>query len=203
MSVANRLKRLLDVNGHSYAEAEKQTGVSRETIRRIANGQEPPKLSVYLHRIAAGYGIEEAALLEGATPKGEFEWNIRHAPPAQRLEWLMLSQAGRVKLTLDFLRVRYPQLALTHVLAAAAGLSELDFRSLLERWEFSPPDRRVAVELANALHAITGISLSWFRWGGLADTWQEGTEHLCRVSRWASAPALTRNLISVAESTWD
>lgn len=194
MSVANRLKRLLDVNGHSYAKAEEVTGVSRETIRRIANGEEPPKLASYLSKIAAGYNVDKAALLEGATPKGEFEWNIRQAPAAQRLEWLLMPPAGRVKLTLDFLRVRYPDAVNPKALAAAAGMSESNLRNMLERWEVTPPDRQVASDIANTLSALTGISQAWFQWGGLSDAWTEGAERLTKVSRWARTPGLSKAL---------
>lgn len=202
MSVATRLRRLLEVNGHSYAQAEKVTGVSRETIRRMVNGQQPPRMAIYLRRIATGYGIGELTLLEGATPKGEFEWHVHHASPAQRLEWLMMSQADRVKLTLDFLRVRYPQSVAVLPLAAAAGMPETRLRALLEGWEFSTPDRQVAGDLARAVHGLTGISLAWFQWGGLSEAWQEGINNLPRLSRWVQGPGLTKSLMVLIRERW-
>ena len=203
MSVDNRLKRLLDVNGDSFASAEGKTGVSRETIRRMVNGQRPPKMAAYLRQIAKGYGIDEFALLEGATPKGEFEWSVRHASPAQRAEWLMLSRAGRVKLTVDFLRMRYPDLVTPRLLATAAGMPEPELRCLVDRWEISPPDRRVADDLAQALHSLTDISMSWFTWGGLSDRWQEGAEGLSRLSRWSRTPGLTKAVMDLVANNWD
>jgi transcriptional regulator with XRE-family HTH domain len=197
-----RLKRLLDLHGDSYANAQEKSKVSRETIRRMVNGEEPPKMALYLRQIALAYGIDEFALLEGATPKGEFEWNVHHASPAQRLEWLMLSRAERVKLVLDFLRLRYPQYVAPKMLAAATGLPEAELRSLLERWEISPPDRKVAGDLVDALHGLTGISLSWFHWGGLAGNWQEGTEGLVRVARWSRTPGNAKSLIDVVAPSW-
>lgn len=202
MSVANRLKRLLDLHGHSYAKAEEITCVSRETIRRIANGEQPPKLPIYLRKIAAGYGVDEFMLLEGATPKGEFEWTVRHSSPAQRLEWLLMSQAGRVKLTLDFLRARYPQLVPPRVLAAAARISEHEVLNLVDRWEIVPPDRRVALDLAHMLHSLTGISLAWFLWGGLAERWSQGVDELARVSRWTRTSGITKELMQSVTRHW-
>lgn len=182
MSVAGRVQQLLDSHGHSLAEAEKISGVSRETIRRICLGHTPPKLRKYLRELAQGYGVDELALLEGASPKGEFEWNIRQTPPAQRLEWLIMSPAQRVKLTLTFLTKKYPTAISVATLAVACGKSELEMVSLLERWSTYPPDRMTALNLAQAIHSVTGICLSWFHRGRLAHEWSAPGQCLPRVS---------------------
>lgn len=182
MSAGEKVRQLLETHGHSYAEAERLTGVCRETIRRIVLGQKPAKLPKYLREIAGGYGLDVGVLLEGASPKGEFEWMVRQASNAQRLEWLLLSPAQRVKLTLDFLTARHPNALPPKVMATASGMTEMEYRRLLERWESHPPARAVALDLASTVHALTGISLTWFQWGGLSEDWQDGTARVRRLS---------------------
>lgn len=202
MAVADRLRHLLEAQGHSLADAQRVTGVSRETIRRMVNGETPPKMIIYLRKIAAGYGLADVELLEGASPKGEFEWNIRHASPEQRLEWLLMSKYRRVKLALDFLRARCPQTIAPRILASALGTTEANLRNMLDRWEVSPPDRRVVEDLAQAIHGLTGISLSWFQWGGLAGTWKEGPGYLTHLSRWVRTPGLVKSLKEQVVVSW-
>lgn len=205
MSVASRVRRLLDCHGDSYARAEKRTGVGRETIRRIVNGQQPPRLLHYLRQLARGYGLDNLALLEGATPRGEFEWNVRNASPAQRLEWVLMELTERVKLTLDFLRSRYPEIIAPSILAAASGVTEQQLRTMLERWESHPPDRAAAVDVAEALHCLTGISRSWFYWGGLAPEWSSAKERVSRLYILAKTTATEVNpkaFLDLASSVW-
>ncbi len=183
MSVGSRVQHLLDSHGHSYAQADQLTGVSRETIRRICIGHNPPKLRFYLRKVAQGYGIDELSLLEGASPKGEFEWIIRHAAPGQRLEWALMTRSQRVKVTLDFLMRKYPEKVTTKLLASACGRPELAICTLLARWRVSPPDRRTADLVAEAIHGLTEIPVSWFRSGQVAGQWVDPLAGLPRVSR--------------------
>lgn len=185
MSIDGKLRQLLDMHGHSYAEAEKVTGVCRETLRRLANGHKPPKTPQYLKEIAEGYKVEHLWLMDSATPKGEFEWSIRHAPPSQRLEWMLMTPAQRVKVTLDFLKARYPDRVSFTMLATACGMTESELVGLLQRWQTTPPDRIVALEVAKAIHGLTGISRSWFLTGRFSEDWLEDCSAVHRTSTYA------------------
>lgn len=167
MSIAMRVKSLLERHGDSFRTAAKKTGVSYETIRRIVNGYDGPTLSYHVIRIAHGYGIGEKSLLEGLDPKGDFEWTIHHSPPTQRLDFLMMSRPERVKLTWDFLRAKYPSAVTLPLLAAASGLHETVLTGIMSRWDSRHPDINTTMALANGLHRITGISLFWFDQGWL------------------------------------
>lgn len=188
MSVGARVRQLLDSHSHSYLEAAKRTGVSHETIRRIVMGHEPPKLRLYLRKIAAGYGVEELALLEGASPKGEFEWAIRHAPLSQRLEWMLMSPAQRVKLTLTFLGQRYSSAITPKMLAAACGMDPSEVTEILGCWELRMPDRVTCLELSEAVHGLTGISLTWMRSGRIVGR-EDILPYLARFCCFTTQPA--------------
>lgn len=207
MSVANQLRQLLETHGDSAVAAARRSGVARETIRRILNGHKPPKLPLYLRKIALAYGLDERALLDGASPRGDFEWQIRHAPATQRLEWFLLSPAQRLKMTMHFLQAKYPTVIRAKVLAAGCGMSERQFLCLLRRWELHPPDRVVALELAEILHSLTGISRSWFVQGSLSPGWQEGSKFLTRVFPlaqpvWKQCAATVPSLLERMEVYW-
>lgn len=189
MDAGGRVQELLDSHGHSYAKAEEITGVSRETIRRICLGHKPPKLHKYIRQIAKAYGLDELSLLEGASPKAEFEWNIRRATAGQRLDWLLMTPAQRLKMTLRFLQVKYPSTVAVSVLASAWGKTQIEVCSLLEKWITSPPDRQTAHNLAGAIHGLTGIPMSWFSKGRLADTWTAPINYLPTL-----APLVRMNL---------
>lgn len=80
MSIDGKLRQLLDMHGHSYSDAERITGVCRETVRRLANGHRPPKTPKYLKEIAQGYGIDYLALMEGATVRDTLK-SDQNGPP--------------------------------------------------------------------------------------------------------------------------
>lgn len=181
MSVGGRVQELLDSHGHSYAKAEEVTGVCRETIRRICLGFKSPKLRKYIRQIANGCRVDELAILEGASPKGEFEWFIRQAPPNLRLSWLKMAPAQRVKLTLNFLKTKYPDKVSVAVLAIACGKSEAQTFALLEKWSMNPPDRQTALTVGKAINRLTGIPMCWFTKGRLSEAWSEPLHSLPRL----------------------
>lgn len=167
MSLAARVKHLLDKNGHSFRTAQKRTGVSYETIRRITKGEYGPGVEQHVRRIAQGYNISEKALLEGLDPCGDFEWTIQQAPAVQRLDFLMTSSQERLRLTLDFLRGKYPSVVTIELLAAASGLATADLETILSRWEARQPDLTTTTAICQGIHRLTGISASWFSHGWL------------------------------------
>ncbi len=176
MSVGGRVKYLLDSHGHSLRKAQEITGVSHETIRRITNGWEGPTLIEYIRRIAKGYRsrgyhVDEKSLMEGLDPKGDFEWTIHQSPFSQRLEMVMMSLQDRVRLTLDFLRAKYPSVCRIETLAAASGLNTADLARILTRWQSRPPERTTAIAIAYGIHRLTDISMMWFNHG-----WLDGSE---------------------------
>lgn len=165
MSLAIRVKTLLDRHGDSLRKAQQRTGVAAETIRRILKGYEGPSVVVHVRRIAEGYGLEEKALLEGMDPRGDFEWTIQHAPPAQRMEFLMMTIPERVQLAVSFLQARYSAVLSPTLLAAASGLTDEHLDSLLSNWTSKTMDISTSMALAQGIGRLIGISPEWFRFG--------------------------------------
>jgi transcriptional regulator with XRE-family HTH domain len=167
VSVGKRIKHLLDTHKHSLRQAEKRTGVSYETIRRICNGYEGPTVHYYVRKIAQGYGINERALLEGLDPKGDFEFTIHHAPPDQRLDLMIMSRQERLRLTLDFIRSKYPSALPIPVLEVDSGLETQELAALIARWQQRPPDRVTTLAISRGVSRLTGIPMKWFLAGWL------------------------------------
>lgn len=203
MSVGQRMQAFLNIHGHSYREAEAITGVSNDTIRRICKGYFGPTTPYQIGRFVAGYQaagfqIEEKGILEGQDPRGDFEWTIRHTPAGQRVGYIGMPVHRRVRLTLSWLAARYPAVCDARALAAASGLEVSQVAALLHAWESAVPDSTTALELAKGVHRLTGISLSWFRFGWLESespkrSLVEGARQACSGAR--SKPAVTKGVI--------
>jgi transcriptional regulator with XRE-family HTH domain len=183
LAVGRRVKHLIDSHGHSLRQAEAITGVSYETIRRVINGYEGPTLVYQVTKIANGYKVDPKALLEGLDPKGDFEWTIHQLPPGQRLEMAMMSLHERVRVTLSFLRDKYPSVCRVEVLAPVSGLQPDELDTIMRRWAIRPPDLRTTLDIARGISRLTSISMSWLVHGWIAqeEAQRPVTERIARL----------------------
>ena len=64
MHIGYRISRILQERGWSQAELARKSGVTRQAIWNIINGQDPSL--ALLRRLAAELGVTESDLLEGS-----------------------------------------------------------------------------------------------------------------------------------------
>lgn len=167
LTTAQRIKRLLDRHGHSLREGARRTGVPRVTLARIMAGSEA-NIEKWVRRIAGGYGVEPASLLGGQDPADDLRWYVQRAPNRERFDMACMTLQERLRLTLEFLTVMYPQRDWEAQAAGIAGVRLPKGGSATALWEIMPPDLVTARAFAEGLRLLIGLPRVWF-WLGLLE----------------------------------
>ncbi len=184
-------------NMHCYGLLFAFTGISRSTLQRIEQGCDMRTMDSWLRQFARGYGVSEAELLEGQTPKGLFEWRIRMADRSEHLRLLMCSPQERAKLALDFLSDQFPNCLDLRRLATASLLPLSEVEAAIRLWRVSQPDLTTAAMLAEGLHILTGISRQWLLFGSFNTDKARGLAAASRLPRVAVGAQGARPAASV------
>jgi transcriptional regulator with XRE-family HTH domain len=168
MQIGRRVAKLRAAHGESLREAASRTGVSHTTIARIEKGEVSGSFHSTLRKIADGYGIRVEYLLTGRDPRQDFEEAISRLPAEERSRLYFLTPQSRTKMVLDFLTAEYPHEFSLEKVAKGAGLGTGEAATLLQRFQSDTLSVEELQRLAQSLARLTGIQITWFQAGILA-----------------------------------